>query len=132
MAALASLADLEARLGAQVTADQLGRALQLLDDASLLVRGEAGPGLVDPPSDVAVMVTARAAARAFHRADGVTQESHDDYSYRLAGGGADLYLTETELRLLRAATGAVGGRVRSVVLGSAMHPPVDPAVLPTP
>lgn len=112
--ALASLEQLATRLGGIDDSDE-ERAQAALDDASALIRTEAGEDWVtddDPPEldtdnlpDVIVTVCCAAARRAVTNPDGVTQESLDGYSTSYRNDSADVYLTKAERRLVRGAAG---------------------------
>ncbi len=116
--ALAELADLAARIPGGIEEDDEPRAQAALDDASALIRAEAGDDWVtdgDPPAldtdnlpDVAVTVCLAAARRAFVNPDGVTQESLDGYSTSYRNDSADVYLTKAERRLISQAGGRTG------------------------
>ena len=112
---LPALSDLEA-MGARVVggidADDEPRAQAALDDASALVRYEAGLTWVDASDvldddipDIVVTITLAVAIRAFlNPADGVTSEQIDGYSAGYNAGG--LYLTKAEKAALNGLPGA--------------------------
>lgn len=113
---LKSLADVEAielRLGFEKGSLQgadLARAQAALDDASALVRAEAGKPWLDEEGDVTapaqvVTIVVKAALREFKNPDGFSSEQMGDYSYRTDQTGG-VYLTEDERRIVRQAAGA--------------------------
>jgi hypothetical protein len=116
---LATIPDLEARLGKTFAGDELVRAQAVLDDATELVRAEVGYLIwIDPDTgDLLVnlvpgavrAVVLRVAERAMRNPGGFSSESSGDYTYQrnnVQGSGA--YLTEGELRILRRAVGRRG------------------------
>lgn len=106
--ALATLEDLEARMGAQ--ADE-ARALAVLDDASALIRAEAGDEdwlndddeLEDVPPLI-VMICCKVAQRTLGNPGGVSMESLGSFSQQYTNASPDVYLTRAERRLIRRAT----------------------------
>lgn len=124
---LASLGDLQDRLGHPLAESELSRAHAALDDASALVRAVAGQSWLDATTgelaevpDAAVSITLAAARRAFDNPDGYVSETIGDYSYTRAGpsaggevGGA--YLTEEERAVLRGMSAASGLGTLTVV-----------------
>lgn len=111
---LATLEDLEARLGQPVPADQETRALALLDDASALVRAVARRSwiedgeLADVPTAV-VGVVANVAARAFRNPDGVTQDTAGPFTVSYGPLAAErLFLTRGEREILSRFTRNIG------------------------
>lgn len=117
---LASLDDLEDRLGRTLDGGELARAHAALADASVLVRAAAGRSWLDSTtgeltevSDLAVSVTLSAAKRAVDNPDGYVSERIGDYSYTRASAPAGgevggVYLTEEERMALRGLRGAGG------------------------
>lgn len=111
--ALASLEALAARLPSGIADSDETRAQAALDDASALIRAEAGETWVtdeneldtDNLPDVVVAVCLAAARRALINPDGVTQESLDGYSTSYSNDSADIYLTKAERRLVGSAGG---------------------------
>lgn len=86
---LATVADLEARLGHPITdAAEQARAQALLNDASTLVRFEAGQSWVDESGvlavvpDLAVTITCQAALRGWYNPAGVESEQLGAVSVR--------------------------------------------------
>lgn len=111
MAPLATVDDVEQRLG-DVTlghSDQ-ARVTALLDDASELVRLEAGtdwaPPAVVPGSVKAVVL--RMVDRAYRNPEGFSAESDGDYSYQRTQVQAGVYLTDAERAIIRRALGRTG------------------------
>lgn len=112
--ALVSLDDFALRLGGLAAADE-DRAQAALDDASALIRAEAGTedwvdddgGLEEVP-DVIVAICAAVAIRAFRNPDGVRQEQIGNYSVSYADTSTAVFLTEGERRIIRRAVGVSG------------------------
>lgn len=114
MAALALVADLEARLGSDLTGRDLIRAQSNLADVSVLVRAEGVKawgtdidGVPVPVPDEAHLVTIQAALRAFRNPDGFAGENIGGaYSYTYGPGAQNgVYLNSDEVRLIRLAAG---------------------------
>jgi hypothetical protein len=107
--ALASVADLEARLGLDpesLAGPELARARAALADASTLVRTEARRTWVDETGaviapDVIIRVTLGAAQRNYTNPDSVIQEATGPFSRRYADGSTGVYLTKAELDIVR-------------------------------
>lgn len=124
--ALASLADLEVRMPRAFTADEMPGAQAALDDASTLVRTEAGTDWVDAsnelddPPGIVVSITLTAAKRALRNPDGVTQETLGSASFSYSPGDGGLYLTKSERRMIRRGLGF--GGLGSVALESPYAP----------
>ena len=131
--ALADVSELEARLGTTLSGADLGRAMALLDDASALIRQEAGEDWVDDHGDLEDVPAAVAticlavAYRAFKNPDGVTQASLGDasVSYGRAGLGSSVYLNEHEVKAVRRAAGKSGAL--SVALATPYYERATPA-----
>lgn len=114
--ALADVSAVELRLGLEIGSLQgadLARAQASLDDASALVRAEAGINwlsgdgtTVTAPAQV-VTITVKAAMREFKNPDGFTSEQIGDYSYRVDNAGG-VYLTDEERRIIRLSAGGAG------------------------
>lgn len=112
---LASVEDLEYRLGRVFTVEERPRVEALLDDISALVRAEAGVTWIDPvtgqltdvPASVRAVVL-RVAERVYRNPQGFRSESAGDYSYQRPEAGLGMYLTEAELRIIRRALGRTG------------------------
>jgi len=110
---LASLEALSLRLGVTLAGAEADRAGAILDDASALVRSEAGRDWVDDEGALADVpavvesVTLAVAYRAFRNPDGVSQTSLGDasISYDRGDGQAAVYLTRDERRSVRRAAG---------------------------
>lgn len=112
---LASVEDLEYRLGRVFTVEERPRVEALLDDISAIVRTEAGVDWIDPETgeltDVPAVVRAvvlRVAERVMRNPQGFRSESAGDYSYQRPEAGIGLELTPAELRLIRRAVGRTG------------------------
>jgi hypothetical protein len=119
MTPLADVAALEARLGRPLAADELPRAIALLDDASELVRDVAGRDWTDSttvPGSVRAVVL-RAAERAVRNPEGFSAESAGDYSYQRTGVQPGIYITEADEHTIRRALGKAGVWPLSVTRG---------------
>ncbi len=108
--ALASVVDLEARLGLdpETLADgNLARARAALADASALVRMEARRTWVDETGaltvipDAIVRVVLGAARRGYTNPDAAVQESVGPFVRRLSEADTGVYLTRAELDIVR-------------------------------
>lgn len=108
--ALASVVDLEARLGLDpntLAGPDLGRARAALADASALVRMEARRTWVDEAGaltavpDAIARVVLGAAQRTYTNPDAVVQESAGPFSRRIAETETGVYLTTAELDIVR-------------------------------
>lgn len=112
--ALVSLDDFALRLGGIAAADE-DRAQAALNDASALIRAEAGTedwvdddgGLEEVP-DVIVAVCVAVAVRAFRNPDGVRQETIGNYSVAYADTSTAVFLSTGERRTIRRAVGLTG------------------------
>lgn len=114
MFALASVVDVETRLGRPFEQSELGRVGALLDDASALVREEAGRSWVDAegnpkpfPASIRTIVL-RVVDRAWRNPEGFSAESDGDYSYQRTNVQPGVYLTEQEAKAVRRAAGKSG------------------------
>lgn len=124
MLPLATVADLEARLGRTFDEPELSRIVALLDDASALARDVAGKTWIDPdtgdlqpvPGSVRWVVL-RAAERAVRNPDGFSSETAGNYSYQRTGVEPGVYLTEGEERAIRRALGKTGLWTQPVTRG---------------
>ena len=112
---LAEFLMFSARIPGGVNADDFERAEAALQDASNLVRAEAGTDWVDGDGhllatvpDVCVTVTIAAARRAFVNPDMVASESIQDYSATYSSSSSDVYLTKAERSAVRRAVGRSG------------------------
>jgi hypothetical protein len=121
---LATIPELEARLGRVLTGAELDRANGLLDDASALVRDVAGKtwidpgtGLLEPVPGSIRWVVLRAAERAIRNPQGFSSESAGDYSYQRTGVEPGVYLTEGEEKAIRKAIGKTGLWTQPVTRG---------------
>lgn len=111
--ALVSLEDFALRVGGISAADE-DRAQAALDDASALVRAEAGENWVDADDaieavpDLIVTIAVAVAIRAFRNPEGVRSETIGNYSVAYADSSTAVFLTEGERRLIRRAGGRTG------------------------
>lgn len=124
MLPLADITDLEARLGRTFTGDELTRVEALLDDASALVRDEAGTTWIDPVTGLLTVVPGsiravvlRAAERATRNPQGFSAESAGDYSYQRTNVEPGVYLTDSERQIIRKAIGRTGLWTQPVTRG---------------
>lgn len=116
MEPLASVADLEVRMGRVFEGAEAARVVALLVDASDLVRDVAGGKTwIDPETDALQKVPGtvrwavlRAVDRAVRNPEGFSAESAGDYSYQRTGVQPGIYLTEGEERAIRRALGKTG------------------------
>lgn len=130
--ALAEVSALELRLGLELGSLQgadLARANASLEDASSLVRAEAGKPWLDgddvtAPAQV-VTIVIKAALREYKNPDGFTSEQIGDYSYRTDATGG-VYLTEEERRIVRNAAGTGGAGLYDVRIQSSYYDPKTP------
>lgn len=107
--ALASVTDLEARLGLDpdsLKTGELGRARAALADASALVRLESGQSWVDDAGaltapDALVRVVLGAAQRNFVNPDGEIHTTVGPFVRRLSELSTGVYLTKAELDIVR-------------------------------
>lgn len=109
MAALATVAELEDRLGRTLTGAPLDRAEAALDDASALVRDEGDEdwdSLTAP--DRVVQIVLAAAYRAFTNPDALAQATSGDVSVSYGTVPGAVYLTAAELRAVRRHAGGSG------------------------
>lgn len=122
---LATVDGLEARLGTSLTGDDLRRAEAMLDDASALIRAEAGVTwldaggrLADVPELIASICMA-VAYRAYKNPEGVAQSSVGDVSlsYGRTPPGA-VWLTPDERRQVR----RLGGGAPSIKTAQLVAP----------
>ena len=113
---LASVAAFEKRLGLSpgtLQGADLARAEAALEDASALVRDEAGRSWVDEDGAVTappaiVTVTLKAARRAYVNPNGFQSEQTGPFAYQLPRGETGVDLTEAERRVVRRAAGRHG------------------------
>lgn len=108
---LATIPDLEVRLGSTLSGTDLARAQANLADVSVLVRSAAGKdwSLADVP-EVAGLVVIQATLRAYRNPDGFAGENIGGaYSYTYGPNAqAGLYLTAEEKAIVEAAAGVTG------------------------
>lgn len=109
---LATVTQLEERLGVPVGSIQgedLTRAQRNLEDASNLVRSESGIPWVDSSGtptapDTVVVVVLQMTKRVYINPDGLTSESVTGYAWQTDQQSMGIYLSEDELRTIKAAT----------------------------
>jgi hypothetical protein len=104
MAALADLADFEARYERDLSDDEEGRIAVLLEDASAIVRDAADDDF-DVVPDTVVVVVCEMVRRAFDNPAGVQSETVGNWSWRLGSAQPGLYLTPQERSMVRRAAG---------------------------
>lgn len=124
LGSLATLADLEKRYG-PVADPTMAQAA--LDDASTLVRAEAGvdwAGVGEVPPDAVVVVVLAAAARGLRNPDGVEVEGVGQYNVRYGAGLGGVWLTRNERRTVRRAVSGTSG-LGSIELESPWQPAVQ-------
>lgn len=114
----ASVEELADRIPGGIENSDLARAVAALDDASSLIRDEAGKSWVTEEGDLAlptgvdawradtlVRVCCSAARRSIENPEGVSQESLGGYSVTNSNASADVYLTSGERRSVKRAAG---------------------------
>lgn len=116
MRVLATVLDVELRLGRTLVDPELSRVVGLLEDASDLVCLEAGTEWVDPDTDALLPVPGairgvvlRMVDRVARNPEGFSAESDGDYSYQrtqVQSGG--VYLTDAERAIIRRACRRTG------------------------
>ena len=114
--ALADIPALDARIPGGLADADTARAQAALDDASALIRAEAGTNwtnddgteLEDVP-DVVVTICIAAARRALTNPDGVTEEAVGDARRSYSESSLDVFLKASEKALIRRAAGSFGG-----------------------
>lgn len=127
MEPLASVTDLEIRLGRTFDSSEIPRAVALLEDASELVRDVAGgktwvdeeTGVLQKVPGSVRWVVLRAAERAVRNPEGYSAESAGDYSFQRTGVQPGIYLTDGEERAVRRALGKSGLWTQPVTRGDA-------------
>lgn len=111
---LATIDQFDARLPGGLSTGDSARAEATLEDASALVRAEAGLTWVDDAGDltevpdIIVSVTLAAAKRAFVNPDMLRSEAIQDYQASFGSSSPDVYLTKAERDLIRRAVGRPG------------------------
>ena len=113
METLATIEAFNDRIPGGVGSADSGRAYAMLEDASALIRAEAGKTWTDdvPPvavPDVVKTVCMSAAKRAFLNPDGVNSMSLDGNAATFATGSPDVYLTKAEKSAVHKAAGRSG------------------------
>lgn len=125
---LADIWQLQQRIPGGVASEDLPRALAALDDASALIRVEAGEDWLDDDGNLEtvpaaiVSVCCAVVRRVLDNPAGLTSETIAGYSYSQANASADVFLTKAERATIRKAVGA-GGFV-SITLESPYTPPL--------
>lgn len=112
------------------------RAFRALEDASTLIRSEAGMDWVDDHDaledvpDIIETITLAVAMRGFKNPDGFTQASTGDVSvsYSRDGGAASIFLTRAERRAVRKAGGQ--SSINSIPIESTYLDGADPRYVP--
>ncbi|MGW0929554.1 hypothetical protein [Streptomyces sp. NPDC002644] len=112
MTALATVDDLEARMGVTFGPDESRIAETCLDDVSALARlygfpswGVGDHGIPDAVKAVVLAV----AERRMRNPEGYVQEMAGEYSYRLPeSGAAGMFFRPDELRVIRQSSGRTG------------------------
>lgn len=107
--------DLAARLGRSFDELENARAQAALEDASAIIRAEAGKNWVtdgaldaDIP-DIVTVVCLTVARRVVENPEGFTEMHLGDSGGALANATGDVYLTTNEKRLIRSAAGRSNG-----------------------
>lgn len=129
MATLATVYDVEVRLGRTLAEAELGRVVGLLEDASDLVRLEAGvldgeewllddAGAPRPVPATIRSVVCRMVDRAVRNPEGFSAESDGDYSYqRIQVQAGGVYLTDADKAIIRRACRRTGLWTQPVTRG---------------
>lgn len=107
---LATVADLQARLGRALEQSEVPMAEAALADASALVRHYGLPWAIPAAApDVAVAITLAAAERRVRNPEGYRMEMEGSYQYQLpASAPTGVALTDAEIELLRDLSGRGG------------------------
>jgi hypothetical protein len=116
MEPLASVAELSKRLGQTLTGVDHDRAYAALQDASALIRTEAGKTWIDDHDELEEVpgiiesICIASAHRAFRNPDGTTQTSIGDVSisFRREGNASSVFLSKQERMAIRKAVGKSG------------------------
>lgn len=129
---LAPVADLETRIGVPVgslAGEDLARAVAALDDASALIRDEAGVTWVDADGvtitapEAVRIVARRAARREYNNPEELTNESVGQYSNGRAREASSVYLTAGEVAIVHRAAGKSTSGALSIRTPSAYSSP---------
>lgn len=109
MEPLASIDALVDRLGSELSGLELERARAAINDASALIRSEAGTDFEEVPAIIESICLA-VAYRAFRNPDGTSQTSIGDVSlsFRREGQASAVFLSKAERRAIRKAAGGLG------------------------
>jgi len=127
MTALAELADFEVRYGRELSGDEITRAEALLDDASALIRDEAGDDFDTVPATV-LFVVCEVVRRAFDNPAGLQGENIGDYGWHGGAVPSGVYLTAEEKQIVHRAAGTLGGVVSLTLTSDLPLPALDPAL----
>lgn len=128
--ALATVAELEVRVGRSFSPEETARAAEMLRDVSAVVRLEAGtdfmttaePPVLDVPDTVRA-VALIVARRAFMNPRGVTSNQIGGYSERTSEAESmGIFLHDTEKRMLKQAMGRTNAGTISVPLAYRYEP----------
>lgn len=118
MASLAPIDEFNDRVPGGIDGADTARAQGNLDDASALIRAEAGSAVADgwdagTVPDVVKTICMSAAKRAFLNPDGIRGMSIDGNSAQFSTASPDVYLTKAEKSAVRRAAGRSGLWVQS-------------------
>ncbi|GAA2843861.1 hypothetical protein Acy02nite_68400 [Actinoplanes cyaneus] len=132
---LATVAELQTRVGGTITGPDLNRAVAALEDVSSLVRLEAGTdwvaadGVTITAPRAIVTVVLAAAGRVYRNPDGYQGETVGAYSYQYAQTSTSAYLSTDEITIIRrAASPAASSGVFSLRTPSAYESPTPSEV----
>jgi hypothetical protein len=109
--AFATIDDLDARHPGGITDVDAPRAQAAIDDASALIRAEAGKtwvtdGALDADiPDIITTICCRAALRSVVNPSGVQQETAGPFNVSYANSSSDVYLTTKERAMVKRAAG---------------------------
>jgi hypothetical protein len=110
VADLITVEQLEARLSRSFEGDTLAQAEALIDDASALIVDAAGTDFATGVPGVVIALVAQVIRRALDNPGELTAENIGGYGWQSnprssASGGAAIYLTRAERRLVRRSAG---------------------------
>lgn len=111
---LVDIWQLEQRIPGGVASGDLPRALAALDDASALIRVEAGEdwldddGILETVPAAIVSVCCAVVRRVLDNPSGLTSEAIAGYSYTQTNASADVFLTKSEKATIRKVMGTGG------------------------
>ena len=109
MVLLATIEDVQDRVGRTFSSDEAYQVSVLIDDASAIVLASFSSAATNP---AAVMVVAGMVKRALTGSDGVKSETVGPYSVTYDNAQGSLYLTAADRTLLGGVTRGVVGSVR--------------------